>query len=507
MAKIVLIYPNFEPPVIYKKNDLRDTPGIPVGILSIASLLKEKKYEVKIIDTRIIERNPLRRIIDECKDASLVGISAMTAQVKNGLEISKLVKEKTKAKIVWGGIHPTLFPIQTCQNKYVDFVVIWEGEETMVELLEELEKKKNNFEKIKGLVFKRGNKVIRNEPKDILNMDNLPYLHYEIIELNRYLLKSLPKSEQKVRTLVIETSRGCPHRCTFCIHVVGNDRRYRSKSVERTIKELKAISKKYNIKMIGFVGDNFFVNRKWVKELLTEMINEKINLRWAAECRADYFRKGHIDGELLELMKESGCASFTIGGESGSQKILDFLKKDITVKDIENSARMCNKYGIVPSYSFITGIPGETKKDAKKTAQLIVRLKKLCPDSFGGVGVFTPFPGGDLYNITMKKGRLKEPKKLEDWAKKEYMSMMLTRAYKIPWNKNEKFMLNFSHYANLYFFSNLQLLRYIKRNFILGLGYAIFVIVARIRFRISFFNFPTDKWLYDKALDIFGYNI
>ncbi len=521
--KVLLINPNFEPPFVYKKGDLRNTPGMPYGLLCLATYLKHNNHNAEIIDTRI--EPSMQNILSKAEKADIIGITAMTAQLKDALRICSELKKKFSKPIVFGGIHATLFPEQTCEDPLIDFVVCGEGEETLLELVNALNQQiqtnqkesinpkgsknpkttKQDFSKIDGLLFKNNGKVIKNKQRKLIDLNKMPPLDFDIIDVEKYIHRAFI-SGKTARTLPILSSRGCPHRCAFCFHVLGHDTIYRFKDPEKTIKEIKDLIKKYNITGIKFIEDNFFVNRKRVKHLLEMMLKEKLNLTWSSECRADYFRKGHVDDELLDLMKKSGCTSFTIGAESGSPKMLHIMKKDITVENILFSAKQCNKYSLIPGYSFIFGTPGETKKDIKETIKVIKQIKKLHPSAFGGGVVFRPYPGGNLYEESFKKAGIPKPATLRDWAKNKYLHLMTSKS-SIPWCKNPGYTKRVAFYSLFYFFSNRQLKNYIKRNRFLGIGYAIFVYLVRLRWKLSFFALPFDMLIFSKVAKALNYNI
>lgn len=499
MEKIVLINPNFESPFIYKNNDIRDSPGIPRGILCIGTYLKQNGYDIKIIDRRLSE-NTLEYIKQEAKDALWIGISVMTSQIRDALMISDELKKNLQVPIVWGGIHPTLFPEQTCKDNSVDFVIFEEGEETSLELANEFKNKEKDFSKIGGLVYKKDGNVIKNNGRDYLNLDKMPNLDFDLIDIERYIWRTLPGTGKKQRRLPVISSRGCPHRCGFCFHVLCNDTKYRTKSVDRTIEEIKELIRRYNIDSLLFAEDNFFVQRKRVIEICNRIIEEGIRISWRAECRADYFRQGFVDDELLKLISDAGCKNFTVGAESGSQRILDIMTKDITVQNIINCAQQCNKYGISPSFSFITGLPGEEKKDVRLTINLIKKLRKMCPNCGVAIGIFRPYPGGHLYKTSFETAKLENPKTLRDWIDKGYVKLM-SLSSDIPWNKNSRYMQNAVFYCRMFFFCTKEsLLRYIERNPILGLGFSVFVLTGTARVYLNFFSLPIEKHLFNYIL-------
>lgn len=495
MVKIVLVNPSFEPIYIYKKNKLEDVPNVPRAVLTLGTYLKQKGHEVKIIDARI-EDKPIQKTVEEAKNADFVGFGVMSSQITNALKISDAVKKYTKAKTVWGGIHPTLFTEQTCQDPTVDFVIHGEGDEALLELMEGIEPNK-----IKNVAYKKNGKVIVNSRRDYFDINKIPQIDFDLIDVEKHINRTLVQERRKVRMLPVVSSRGCPHRCAFCIHVICDDRRYRTQDVDTTVNEIKRLKEKYHIHAFAFAEDNFFVNRQRVKDILEKI--KHLGLKWECECRADYFRPGHVDEELLKLMKESGCAGFTIGAESGCPKTLKVMKKDITPEQIVNSAKICYKYGFVPAFSFIVGLPGETRKDALMTVRMIEKVVKECPIMIGGIGLYRPYPGGELYDYCFKIGNLKNPDSLREWTSQKYLDLMIS-ASNIPWNKDSDYMKKLNFYCGLYFFTNRRLAMYIKRDPFLGLGFAFFVLLARLRVKTKFFHLPIDRKLFGIATRLSG---
>ncbi len=498
MAKIVLVNPSFEPIYVYKKNKLEDPPNVPRAILCLGTYLKSKGHHPVLIDA-VIDEHAMEMVMREAQDAAFVGFSVMSSQITNALKLSDLVKKNTKAQVVWGGMHSTLFTKQTCEDAAIDFVVHGEGDEALLELVDG-----KDPSEIKNLAYKKDGQVIVNERRGFFDIDKVAHLDYDLLDVEKYITRTLVQTQKKVRMLPIMSSRGCPHRCSFCIHVVCKDRAYRTQSVDCTVNEIKRLKKLYNIQAIKFAEDNFFVNRKRVKEICEKI--KDLNIKWVTECRADYFRPGHVDEELLNLMRDSGCAGFTIGAESGSEKTLNVLKKDITPQQIINAAEICYKYNFVPSFSFIVGIPGETKEDVLKTVKVIETVVKKCPILIGGVGLYLPYPGGELYNYCFEIGRLTEPRSLREWTSKDNLNMM-TNPQKVPWVKNSEYMKNVAFYGGLYFFTNRRLSMYIKRDPFLGLGFAVFVLLTRLRFKTRFFYLSWDKKLFNLAIQTLSRNM
>jgi len=428
MAEIILIYPTT---TLDKKGY---SIGLPLSILNLATFLY-KKYSIKIIDQRIDRKWKLTLKNELKKERPIcVGISAMTGvQIYFALKAAKIVRKVSpKTTLVFGGVHPTLLPEQTIQNKYVDIIILGEGEKSFSELVECL---KNNkpIDDIKGVCFKK-NEKIRINPPSFIDLNEMPGSPYELINIKNYFLNLY--TTRKALSLV--TGKGCPHRCAFCYNVLFNRRIWRQLDEKRMIKEIK-ILKKFGAESIDIIDDNFFTNLKRVDRFIRLLEKEKLNLKFVINCRADYIIR--MGADLLKKLYEVGFHEFYVGCESGSDRILKLIKKDITVDQILKANRILKETGIRPIYSFIAGFPGETREDIRKTLNLMMKLiKEDANASLTQLKVFTPFPGTELFDICLKHG-LKPPKTFEDWSNFYYNSA----SYEWRSKKDRKFLEKLSY--------------------------------------------------------------
>lgn len=457
----------------------------PHGLLAIGSVLKKKGYDVKIIDS-CKEKDYRKKILYEVKDALIVGIGVWTAEIKSAYEMTKFIKKNKNVPVVWGGWHSTLFPEQIIKDSLIDYVIVGEGEDSFLKLVKNLEKNKKS-EKILSSSF--------------VNLDKIPRIDYSLIDIEKYIYQWV--SNKKRRWLPYQTSRGCPHRCAFCINAVTGNQKYRTRSVKKVLDDIEFFIKKYNLNFISFIDDNFFVNRERAKKICEGIIKRKLKFEWFAECRADYFRKGHVDSELLGLAKQAGLHTLTIGAESGSELMLKVMKKDITIQDILNSAKFCNEFDIIPQFSFIIGVPGETKKDVLMSIDLIWKLSKLCSKMVCGIGTFRPYPKCELVEKLIKKGQFKEPKELRDWLKKEFIELYTSKAYAAPWQKNPEWLRNICDYIFLFFSYNDDEAKMLAKKGIKYWPYIFFRSLARKRIKNKFFGFPVDIYLYNMMKKIY----
>ncbi|MCX6779481.1 MAG: radical SAM protein [Candidatus Magasanikbacteria bacterium] len=471
MGKILLINPPFN---IAKENY---DSSVSVGLLSIASYLDSKGMPVEIIDGAR-QANYLELIKKEIGNCNWVGVSVMTTQIPEALKICRLIREQNPAcKIIWGGAHPTFFINQTIVNDLIDVVVYGEGEITMQEIVEG-----KKLAEIRGIAFKQDGQVVVNLPQELHNPAEMPLFNWELVTLE--ILKNL----QLIPSL---TSRGCPHRCTFCINAILQNR-WRFRTVAQVLADLKNIKQRYYFKnkKLRFWDENFFVDKNRAKLIVEGMIKENLVIPWETTIRADYIRSGFVDDDFMAKLKQSGCYLLSFGAESGSPRILKKIKKDITPDQIVESARMCLKYGIIPQYSFMVGLPGEEKSDMMMTLKLIDRLAKLSDKvQILGPQAFRPYPGSTLYEECLAAG-WQAPQTLEEWSHLVENQLSYLDVKNFPWVKEKDLVDSLEAYVRFGAHSIKSALgSSVSSNKLLKLG---FILVCKLRWKVKFFKWPVE---------------
>lgn len=481
--KVILIYPKFH------KVDF-DAKSYPLSILSIGTLLKQQGYQVKLIDF-LVEDNPLNILEKELDENVLcVGISVMTPQIPNALEISGVIKNYDKnISIVWGGIHSTLFPEQTISNPLIDFLITGEGEISFPKLLEFFNNK-GDLDNISGLVYEKDNKVIKNQEKDLIDLNDLPILDYSLLS---------PKT-LKFDSIILNTSRGCPYRCAFCVNIALHNRKWRFQKSEKILEELDYIVNRLGYKKLKFQEDNFFVDKNRVSEIMEGIKQKNLKFRWVTNCRVDYFRDDYINDQFLARLKESGCYKLMFGAESGSQRLLDFLVKDIKIEQIINSAKLCQKHGIRANYSFMCALPTETKKERIQTLKLIDKLLAIGPEiEIISPQPYRPYPGDELARQCERMG-YRFPEKLEDWPAVVAKSLdsSSSNLEDFPWIKNPN-EIRLQRVCSMIVTSRKTLDDYIKKYPIyLSPFIILFITFEKLRWKLKFFGLPLEYWLFIK---------
>jgi radical SAM superfamily enzyme YgiQ (UPF0313 family) len=422
MSDVVLFFP---------KSEEKDTILLPASVLMVAAPLVKAGYKVKIIDQRV-DKNWKEILLKEVEEKPMVfGVSVLTGkQILNGLEVSRLVKQNSETSIVWGGVHPSLLPKQTLENDYIDWVVVGEGEETLLELIEAL-KTKSPLENIKGLGYKKEGKIILNPQREFIDLDRLPETPYHLIDVEKYVSKKSYATGKPARNLAFYTSRGCPHRCGFCYNKEFNKRRWRGKSAEKAVEEMKKLIKDYQINAFEIEDDEFFVDIERARKICELIIKENLDIDIFSSCRVNYVAN-NMDDEYLKLLYRAGFQTLAFGIESGSERILNLMHKDITIEQLFETIKKLKKAGINSKYYFMSGFPTETIDDLYKTTDLIQKMKQIdFQIRIPAWRVFTPYPGTDLYELAVKQ-RWQPPKSLEEWAKYDFNTI------KMPWVKGRK---------------------------------------------------------------------
>ncbi len=472
MKKVLLINPPFN---IAKENY---DSSISVGLLSIASYLDSKGIEVEIIDG-VRQKNYLELINKKAGEFEIIGISVMTTQVAKALAISRLVKEKNPdSVIVWGGSHPTFFPQETVVHPLVDIVCYGEGEKTLEELASGRSK-----EEVKGIAYKdKNNEIKKNEPQGLVDPQTMPLFNWEIVPReileNLFLIPSL-------------TSRGCPHQCTFCINAILKNR-WRPRTAGQVLEDLRIINSKeyFRGKKLRFWDENFFVDIRRAKEIINGMIARNLSRPWETTVRANYLRSGMIDDDFMAKLKKSGCYLLSFGAESGCPRILKKIKKGIVPADVLKSAEMSLSHGIIPQYSFMIGLPGESKSEMKETLRLIDKLVKLSDKiQILGPQAFRPYPGSELYNECLESG-WQAPGSLDQWAEVAKNELNYLAVRNFPWVRHKDFVESMEAYVRFGAHSLKSAMgSSVKAQKVIKLA---FVLLCKLRWKLKFFFWPIE---------------
>lgn len=372
--------------------------AFPLGLGYIAAVL-EKRRDVKVIDVGAERLNDdsLRKTILKM-NPEIVGITSDTLAFQRAVEIATIVKQiDKKIIVVIGGVHSNALPTYPLKFDCFDISVYGEGERTAVELWDRIDKGKS-YEDVKGICFRGKDGIVVNPKRELIeNLDELPFPARHLFPMDKYSsdihLAARP-------TYSIGTSRGCPFSCAFCSCNVAFGRKCRFRSPKNVVDEIELLINQYKVKGIYFREDLFTVNKQRVIDICDEIGKRGLHFSWECESRVDT-----IDEEMLRVMKKAGCELIWYGVESGSQRILDYLNKQITLSQVRKAFDICHKVGIKTGASFMIGIPGETIDEIQESIDLAEELKPKF--EWAHFNVFTAFPTSPLYEF-VKENRLYE---------------------------------------------------------------------------------------------------
>ena len=377
---------------------------ISLGVAFLSAVLKKNNYSVTVMD---FDSNKGLNF-EDTKDFDVSDFDIIGFSVKAGKSLSfhlhhiERIKSLNKTVIVGGSLVTTM-PEMFLNETKADFIIIGEGEEVIINLLNALKEKKN-LKSISGLGYRYKDKIIINPPIIIKDIDKLPMPDYEAFDMKKYLIDN--HSEYGKDNINMFTSRGCPFDCKFCSHTFG--RKWRGQSAKRIVKEMQYLKKTYRVKRIYFQDDNFMFSKDRVLEFCK--LVKPLNIKWICEARAD-----NIKEDIVRKMKESGCVFIRIGLESGSNEMLKAMNKGLTLEHSRKAISVFRKLRMPVRAGFIIGMPTETIEYAKETLKFMKEIYKFCPNAHLWTYYYTPRPDTVWYWLAVKKG-MKEYT-LKDWSK------------------------------------------------------------------------------------------
>jgi anaerobic magnesium-protoporphyrin IX monomethyl ester cyclase len=289
----------------------------------------------------------------------------------------------------------------------VDYVIRGEGEHTLTELLGGFRSgTSEGFEKIAGLSFKRNGQFIHNPPRPHSDLNDFPMADYLLYDDYLKRQKAIP----------FISSRGCPFDCRFCCSSAFNHqqgRRSRLLSLENILRDLDFLVNRYKPDVIEFIDDNFLSNRTMLAKFVVAYRERGYTFRWWARARCDFFLR--LDDQLIQSLCDIGLIKIDFGVESGSQRILDLVRKRSDVELVLQAVRRAASFGLWNYCTFMNGIPGETLEEVGMSVQLRNDIMRVSPNSQVEFFVFTPLPGTELLEECQKMG-FSLPQRLEDYA-------------------------------------------------------------------------------------------
>lgn len=384
----------------------------PLGLGYLAQVMRDKGHNVEVWDVfahglkndEIITKIP-------SLEYDVVGLGAMSTQYKYIKWISKELKKVHDKPIILGGALPTFSSEIVLKNSDVDICIMGEGEETIADLLDNM----NNLDKVKGIHYKDKEKMRKNIDRPyIQNLDSIPFPAWDLFPMEIYLNTPSNVEGYGRKSMNVISARGCPFNCRYCSKTFS---KVRMRSIDNIIEEIKNLKEKYGVQVINFSEELVMISKDRVLELSKKI--KPLKLIWTCQGRVNYAQ----DVEMMKIMKDAGCVEIGFGIESGSQKILDNMNKNATVEMNINAIINARKAGLRPVLQTMFGYPGETRETIKETIEMYKKAHAH-PD---GISITTPIPGSVLYNDVVDKKMIKDEEKyLENLQKTGQFTVNLT---------------------------------------------------------------------------------
>lgn len=383
-----------------------------LGLCYLAGNLIASGHKVLIFDLNATEElYETAAIKVEKYSPDIIGFSLKTSTANAAFLISKEIKKCYKKAVhVAGGPHITLdYEGSLLENPEIEYCFLGESDISFIDFVNRLEKKQS-IKEVAGIAYLDNGNVVATKQKLIEKLDNLPYPSFEAIENFSFKDFRYP----------IITSRGCPYLCTYCCVGLICGKKWRARTPENTVTELKNAREKFGVKTFEILDDNFTLRLDRAKQLCRLIIKNKVKLNWYCH---NGIRADRIDFELARLMKKAGCTSIALGIESGNAEVFNNIKKGETFESIVNAVKYIKKAGMRVVGYFIIGLPGDSLNGIKKTIEFQQRLGL---DGYT-YGILNPYPHTEVYEIIKRDGKI-----LMDIKDSSHFSSTLTIPFEMP---------------------------------------------------------------------------
>ena len=380
----------------------------PVGLGYIATAIYNAGFNLKILDIDALRLTDeeLEENIKET-DFNVAAMGCMVTGYKYVKKYCRMIKKYKKVPIIVGNSVATSIPHILMEKTKADIGVIGEGDITIVELLNAIRENKP-LEDIHGIFFKKNGEVIFTSNRELIkNLDELPFIKYDLFDMDVYLKKSnlnvsepYPIEFEKIKAFPVNTARGCPFACTFCYHVFRG-KRYRFRSVENIREEIKLLKEKYRINFIMFWDELSLFSKKRAEDIADMFLAAKLGIFYKTGGRAGLFNENDL--ELAKRLKKSGCVTLGSALESANEEILKAMNKKITVNEFITQSIVLHKAGIKTPTSLVIGYPQETLESIQKTFDVCYQC-----DIYPSTGYLLPQPRTPMYDVAIKMGKIKD---------------------------------------------------------------------------------------------------
>lgn len=394
IKRVLLIYPNSPTHYVVP----------PIGLGYLATALRKNGFDVSILDG-IKEKLNLEKLADRVSEwkPDVIGIQVFSCDAHTVKEyVSKIREIDRNILVIVGGAHVSGVGKEVFDYfSGIHFAIAGEAETAFPMLLKKVNAGEKNLEEVSGLIWKKGSNIIANAQKFEENLDDLGFPAWDLMDPRTYPQAPQGAVFKNWPIAPILTSRGCPYRCTYCAGHLTTGYNIRFRSIEKVLEEIEMLCNDYGVREIHIIDDNFTFKRERAIKFCNGILERglDISLTFPNGVRLDT-----LDEELLRLLKKAGCYSITLGIESGSQRILNDMKKSLNLKTIEEKVALINKVGIDIMAFFIIGYLTETRETILETIEFAKRLKI----KRAHFSTFLPLPSTEATKMLIRDGVIKE---------------------------------------------------------------------------------------------------
>lgn len=389
----------------------------PMGLLCVGGALRQAGYDVRIFHwSKFDAVREVQALVES--SPFLIGVSIITGDpARTILDVCQALKHRLPdVPIVFGGVHPTLEPVQCLQEAHVDYVCVNDGERAMVALADALSAG-GDVTRIPGLGFKKNGRIQVNPFERVDDALDRYGMDWTLVDIERYIrpYEGLPRV-----LMGYVTSRGCPHQCGFCYNHFFNERRWRGRNTQTVIQEIDELAQAHRLDGILFYDDNFTANKKRALEILKSTRVKGTHI----ETRVDY-----IDDAFLQELKAADVHTIFLGIECGSNRLMKLMSKGFSADDTYRALERVKHYQFALKLSLIVGIPTETLAEYRQTLKLVIWCFDNLPQAGFSIGFYLPYPGTPLFDLCVQRG-FERPKDFAGWEKLDRWGNQDTP---IPW--------------------------------------------------------------------------
>lgn len=407
-------------------------PAPPMGLLYLAGYLRKNGVDCKIAELGIfdpalsiktgrkvrfgISDSDIEEII-KINKPKIIGLTCMySIYYRDCIEIANAIKRfAPEAKIVLGGNHASSYWKEVLRHHSIDFIVIGEGEETFLELSQNI-LRGEPAGSVSGIAYRAGSgEFIRTAPRPLIeDLDSIPFPALDLLDFKRYLSEGNPFAMRSPAAGLI-SSRGCPGDCVYCTVKAVWGRSWRGRSPKNVVDEIEFLYNTYSIREVAFLDDSASVDRKRWESICDEIIRRKIDIKWTTPNGIAHWT---LNKDILRKMKKAGCYRVTFGIESGHPATRKFLGKPYSLAQAKELIQYANRIGIWTICTNIIGFPYETMESIRET----MRFSKECDTDFATFYLLIPQPTSDVYQVFKKEGLLNFDKFFdsEEFDEKEF---------------------------------------------------------------------------------------